>query len=400
MKPDPTAPNPSEPTDFSLVLGGPLYQIFRRTHLSGDSLELLWRRVIFLTLLAWLPLLLLSILEGRAWGGDVELPFLKDVDTHARLLLSLPMFVAAELLVHQRVRLVVGSFLKRGLVPAEARARFDAAVASALRLRNSVLAEVLLIAFVYGIGVLVIWRSQAAMDMSTWYDRGQNPRLVSTLAGVWLGFVSLPLVQFILLRWWFRLFIWMRFLWQVSRVRLRLVPTHPDRACGLGFVGVSSLAFAPLLAGQGVLLAGLMANRIFYAGARLTDFKLELAAMVMVMVLFVLAPLLVFVPLLARTKRVGLAEYGGLAQRYAREFDEKWLRGGAAAGEPLLGSADIQSLADLGNSYEVVKGIRLVPFSRDVVLQLTVISLAPVAPLVLTLVPLTELLDRFLQVLL
>lgn len=159
MKPDPTAPNPSEPTDFSLVLGGPLYQIFRRTHLSGDSLELLWRRVIFLTLLAWLPLLLLSILEGRAWGGDVELPFLKDVDTHARLLLSLPMFVAAELLVHQRVRLVVGSFLKRGLVPAEARARFDAAVASALRLRNSVLAEVLLIAFVYGIGVLVIWRS-------------------------------------------------------------------------------------------------------------------------------------------------------------------------------------------------------------------------------------------------
>ena len=44
-----------------------------------------------------------------------------------------------------------------------------------------------------------------------------------------------------------------------------------------------------------------------------------------------------------------------LAARYAREFDRKWLRGGAPADEPLLGSGDIQSLADLGNSYEVVK---------------------------------------------
>jgi hypothetical protein len=72
-----------------------------------------------------------------------------------------------------------------------------------------------------------------------------------------------------------------------------------------------------------------MANKIFYAGAKLTDFKLELLAMVIMMLFFVLAPLLVFTPRLARTKRMGLAEYGGLAQRYVREFDQKWLRGGA-----------------------------------------------------------------------
>jgi hypothetical protein len=141
-----------------------------------------------------------------------------------------------------------------------------------------------------------------------------------------------------------------------------------------------------------------MANKIFYAGAKLIDFKIEIVAMVAVMLFFVLAPLLVFVPLLARTKRAGLSEYGGLAQRYVREFDQKWLRGGAPTDERLIGSADIQSLADMGNSFEIIKGMRLVPFGKDTVVQLAVITLLPAVPLVLTMVPLGVLLDRFFQV--
>ena len=176
------------------------------------------------------------------------------------------------------------------------------------------------------------------------------------------------------------------------------MPTHPDRAGGLGFLSTVTYAFAPLLAAQGVLLAGVMANKIFYASAKLIDFKMELVALVTMMLSFVLVPLLVFIPRLVRTKRVGLAEYGALAQRYVREFDEKWLRGGALADEPLVGSGDIQSLADLGNSFEIVKGMKPVPFGKDTLLQLAVISLAPVAPLVLTMIPLGELLDRFLKI--
>ena len=387
-----------EPPDFSLILGGPLFQLMRRTRLSGDVAELVSRRVIALALITWLPLLVLSIAEGRAWGESVKVPFLLDVDVHARFLLALPLLIFAELVVHQRMRPVVGEFVTRGLVPEKARWRFDAAIASAMRLRNSVLAEVLLIAFVYGVGVLIIWRSYSAIEVPTWYGRTLAGKLHPTLAGWWFGCVSLPLIQFILLRWYFRLFIWTRFLWQVSRIELNLVPTHPDRAGGLGFLSTVTYAFAPLLAAQGVLLAGVMANKIFYASAKLTDFKMELVAMVTMMLSFVLVPLLVFIPRLVRTKRVGLVEYGAFAQRYVREFDEKWLRGGAPADEPLVGSGDIQSLADLGNSFEIVKGMKPVPFGKDTLLQLAVISLAPVAPLVLTMIPLGELLDRFLKI--
>ena len=88
-------PHVAAPPDFSLVLGGPLYQLLRRSHLSGDTLELLHRRVLVLTLVTWGPLLLLSIVEGAAWGGGVTLTFLHDVGLHARLLVALPLLVVA-----------------------------------------------------------------------------------------------------------------------------------------------------------------------------------------------------------------------------------------------------------------------------------------------------------------
>ena len=176
------------------------------------------------------------------------------------------------------------------------------------------------------------------------------------------------------------------------------MPTHPDRCGGLGFLGTVSHAFAPVLLAQGAVLAGMMANRIFYAGATLPEFKLELIGLVAVMVFAILGPLLVFGPQLAAAKRAGLREYGTLAQRYVREFDHKWLRGGAPADEPLIGSADIQSLADLGNSFEVVKGMRLVPFTMQTVLQLAVATLLPVVPLTLTMISLEELLERLLKI--
>ncbi len=387
-----------EPADFSLVLGGPLYQLWRGAHLAGDTLQLLHRRIIASVILVWVPLLLLSIAHGQAWGNSVALPFLYDVELHVRLLLGLPMLIVAELVVHLRMRPVVHAFLERGLIRDSDRAQFDAAIASALRLRNSIAAEVLQITFVYFVGVGFIWRTQVALDVDSWYGASANGQWQPSPAGWWLGLVSLPLVQFLLLRWYFRLFIWTRFVWQVSRLGLRFQPMHPDRCGGLGFLAVISQAFWPFLLAQGLFLAGMIANRIFYAGAALVEFKVELIGIVAVLVFAILGPLLVFAPQLTAVKRRGLREYGTLAQRYAREFEDKWVRSGAASDEPLLGSADIQSLADLGNSFEVVKGMRPVPFTMQTVAQLAVITLAPVVPLMLTMISLEQLLERFLKV--
>jgi len=391
----------AEPYEFSLVQGGPLFRFQRRVHLTDDALHLTRRRIVAITALAWLPLLALSALNGRAWGAPADLPFLLDLSSHVRLLLALPLLLWAEPVVHGRLRLVARQFLERGLIPPAAQARFDAAMASALRLRNSTLAEVVLLALVYAVFAGLIWPQfrLVSAEVSSWYGDTIGGDWHLTAAGRWRLYVSLPLFQFILLRWYYRIFIWIRLLWQVSRCELGLLPTHPDRVGGLGFLALTPMAFAPLLAAHGVVLAGLIANRIFFHGAKLTDYRDEAGAVVIFALLLVLGPLLFFMAKLAATKRTGLREYGILAQRYVREFDDKWLRGGANRDEPLVGSADIQSLADLGNSFELVRSMRLAPITRAAVLQLLAITLLPVAPLLLTMLPLSEIMRTLVKVL-
>jgi hypothetical protein len=189
--------------DFSLVLGGPLYQLWRRTRLAGGTLQLLRRRLLVFSLLTWVPLLLLSVVEGNAWGGagkDVAIPFLVDIDTHLRFLVAVPLLIIAELVVHQRMRPLVQQFVDRGLITEETRPRFDAAISSAMRLRNSVAAELMLIVIVYVVGVGFVWRTQVALSVRSWYGVEVDNVLRPTLAGWWLGLVSLPLFQFLILR--------------------------------------------------------------------------------------------------------------------------------------------------------------------------------------------------------
>jgi hypothetical protein len=202
-----------DPRDFSLVLGGPIFQLLRRSHLADDALGLVHQRIIVISLFSWLPLLVLSALEGKMLGG-IAVPFLLDAEVHVRFLVVIPLLISAELVVHRRMRFVVKQFLERHLIPESAMARFDAAIASVFRLRNSVLAEVLLFAFVYVFGILIVWRHYIALDTTTWYATPSVDGSKLSLAGMWFGYVSLPIFQFLLCRWYFRLFIWMRFLCQ------------------------------------------------------------------------------------------------------------------------------------------------------------------------------------------
>ena len=384
-----------EQHDFSLVLGGPIFQLFRRAHLEGNHLELLRRRIVIITVFVWLPLLLLSAFASPA-GGAGRLSFLRDVEVHARFLIALPVLIGAELLVHLRMRPVVRRFVERRIVLPQDLPRFESAIQSAVRLRNSIPIELGLLLVVYSFG-LWFWHNRVGLDSSTWYANSGG-RWNLKPAGFWYVFVSIPIVQFILLRWYLRLFIWFRFLWQVSRMGLHLIPTHPDRCAGLAFLGKSSYAFGPILFAQGAMLAGLVASRVLYRGESLTSFKLQIGGFIAFFVLAILGPLLMFTPKMAQARRKGLADYGLLAQRYTEGFEQKWVRNSSTS-EELLGAADIQSLADLGDSYGLVRDMRSVPFGLDDVTRLAAATAAPLVPLLLTIFSPEELLMRIIKVL-
>jgi hypothetical protein len=216
-----------------------------------------------------------------------------------------------------------------------------------------------------------------------------------TLAGYWYAFVSIPIFQFILLRWYMRLVLWFRLLWQISRLNLHLTAAHPDRAERDRFPGQEFLRLrADSLCSA--LLSGFIASRVLYEGRSLLSFKMEAAGLVGFFVLFILGPLLMFTPKLARAKRKGSAEYGLLANRYVLGFEEKWIRGGVPDVGELLGTG--QSLADLGNSYSIVGEMRIVPFGLDDITRLDAGTALPPLPLTLMIFSREEVLTRLVKI--
>jgi hypothetical protein len=392
------AGSPRERTeDFSLVLGGPLYQLLLRSGLAGAALAGVGPRILLIAALAWLPLVPLTIFGGRFDRG-VLVPFLYDFEVHARLLFSLPLMILAEVVVYVRMRAIAAQFLERQIITPRVRPAFDQVLSSAMRMRNSVAAEAAMVLLVLLAGPW-IWRAALALASDTWYATVTPAGTIPTWAGRWYAFISVPIFQFILLRWYYRIFIWCRFLFQVSRLDLNLVPLHPDRCCGLGFLGNVAVAFAPLLAAHSGLIAGYIANRIVHEGATLPDYKFELVGMAVFLLIVVLGPLCVFVPKLNSARLSGLRTYGRLASDYTVGFAAKWASDGAPKGE-LLGSSDIQSLADLDGSFAVIREMKLVPFGKQTVVRFLVIIALPLAPLALTMFSVEELLKRLIMVVL
>ncbi|HZZ94616.1 MAG TPA: hypothetical protein VFE23_18780 [Usitatibacter sp.] len=384
-----------DPRAFSIVLGGPLYQLLRRAHISGDALELARRRIVSFAVLGWLPLAVLALL-ARTHDAAPAVSFLKDIEVHVRFLVAVPLLIAAELLVHLRLRPVAGEFVARDLVPAESLGRFHECLHSAFRLRNSITAEVAMIALIYGLGIPFLWRHFAVLDVPTWYSTPTPDGPHLTLAGYWYAYVSVPIFQFLLLRWYFRIAIWIRFLWQVSRIPLELSAMHGDLCAGLGFLSGTVFAFVPLLMAHGALMGGNIANRVIHAGAKLPDSSIEVVILLAYLLVLMVGPLAVFAPQVAAAKRAANRDYGRLAQRYAREFESKWI----GSRESPLGTGDIQSLADLSNSLATVRATRTVPVTREAVVKLALATLAPMAPLLLTVIPARELALRLIKLLL
>jgi hypothetical protein len=379
--------------DFSLVCGGPLFQLLRSARLSDDALGLAHRRIAVAILLAWAPLLALCALNGDLLGPTPKMPFLDDIGVHVRFLVVVPLLIVAELIVQRRIPPLVDNFRLRGLVRPEQSERLAQAIGEASKWRNSIVAEVVLLAIVYAVGILFTLHRYAALGADAWFGSAPRREGLSS-AGLWLVFVSLPLFQFLLLRWYFRLFIWGRFLWRMSRLDLDLNAIHPDKAGGLGFLAGSLTAFLPLAAAHGALSAGLLANRIFFDGARLTQFKMELVTEALLLLVLFAGPLAIFAPLLSRVRRRGLRDYAALGQIYTREFRDKWFSPGWPKDEPLLGSGDIQSLADLGNSYSAVAQTRLAPISISALFNFVIAFLVPILPLFLTMMSAEKLIER------
>ena len=379
--------------------GGPAYRLMQRLNVvKGDDPSIARRIVIFLAL-TWLPLLVLSFIEGVALGPTPEQSFLLDFASYARFFVAFPMLIIAEVVIGPRLTIAGLHFVRSGLVREDDYPAFDSAVEKVRARREALLPELIIL----GIAVFGAWSMTAALyagQETSWHIIRTETGIRLSMAGVWYLLVAVPLLQFMFYRWMWRLIIWTGFLRDMSRLNLRLVVSHPDAAAGLGFLGATQVVFGLLAFTLGSILSGSAAFLLVFHDVNIETFKIPFGAYLVLVNLIFLGPLFVFFPLLARTRRQGLREFSALAGVYNYSFAEKWIRGKAPEGEPLLGSSDIQSLADLGNSYQFARQMKLFPFSLQEIIKLTVIAAAPMLPLLPLVMPIEEILKVLAKALL
>lgn len=377
---------------FSLTGGGLLHRLQKRAHLIAPPDLFLKRRVVLVCAVTWLPLLLL------AWSAGQLNPFFHDLALHARLLLNLPLLILAEGLIDARLNEVVRHFVDSGLVTAENLKPFESTIDKAEKWRDSIFAELCLLLLSYGLLATLVLTHRLPIPEHGWYGVMDGTSIHPSRGAWWYLLVSVPLSQVLLFRWFWRLLIWGRFLAHLSKIDLHLIPTHPDQAAGLGMLGWGQPFFAIVFQGPALVLSAHTAEKILFQGEPLGDSKVPLIGFVVLALIAIFGPLVVFCGKMAWAKREATFAYNALASDYTHLFDRKWIQGQAPAGESILGSSDIQSLADLGGSYERLMSMRLFPAGKANVLGAVAITIVPFLPLALMVMPLNELVKKLLAI--
>jgi hypothetical protein len=277
-------------------------------------------------------------------------------------------------------------------VPGDARPGLESAVARVARWRDSWLPEAACLVVAVLLSVIPTQLHLSGATAAFDPDRATGG---AALSGAWYWVVCLPLFRFLVLRWLCRLGLWTWFLWRVSRLELHLVPTHPDGAGGLGYLEVVHAHLVPLALAFSAVQAASLAEEISSGRAALGAMYPALAFVLVLNAVLFLGPLFVFIPRLWACRADGLSEYGRFANRYVSGFDQKWLHAETPSGEPLLGTSDIQSLADLTNSVNVVRNMRSVPTSPLLLKEFALASVLPMLPLYLLKYPVAQLAEKF-----
>jgi hypothetical protein len=383
--------------DFSITRGGPLHRLQVRVGYAGEERQRVVRRALLAVLLTWLPLFVLSLVQGQAYGTKIKIPFLRDLAVNVRFLIAAPILILAESVIDHRWRKLVLQFLKSRLVGEKELPSFQAVIERIVRLRDRVLPEALLLVAAFAPSIIV--RTELLMGgVSNWHTTGAGSGEVS-LAGWWFNLVSTPFFRFLLLRWVWRMFLWTSFMWRASRINLYLLATHTDMAAGLGFLSDGQKAFSPIVFAGGAVVAAQVANTIAYQGATLSSQKLLMIAYGVMVIIVLVAPLLVVAPVLLKIKRKALLEYGALVTMHDRLFDQKWVQNQERPDEEILGNPDASSLVDLGPSFTVVRQMGLVPIDKLTLVTLALAAALPMVPVVLYATPADELVRAVLKML-
>jgi hypothetical protein len=388
---------------FRLSTGGLFYRLMLRLRLVEANRYHPWRRITLFTSLTWLPLLILTAIDGTLAGNSVNIIFICDPVPHARYLIALPLLVFADWIIDPYMTAIVKHFQVSDLVPKDAKPLYSKALEQLIRRRDAAWVDVVL----FGLAFSLVWIlkfkfgiSTLDIETSSWMTTtsGKVERL--TPAGWWFISVSIPFIQFILYRWIWRLIIWIRFMNSLSRLGLALQSTHPDHMGGLGLLTSAQFSFGVIFTAFGATASATLANEIIHLGSTLPEVQLSIIGFVLICFAIITGPLCTFSGPLFSAKRHDLRHSSARATQLSEAFEEKWIKNtNGGQGEEPVTTANPSTVRSYGVIYETISSMRLIPLKRQNVIGLLIILVAPFIPLVFTQISIKEALKQLAQTL-
>jgi hypothetical protein len=357
------------------------------------------RRAVFFALVTWLPLVVWALYTSRMLPGGVAEPLAVHFGVHVRFLLAVPALILGEAIAHGVSTRLIPHFLSSGVVSPAQRGAFVRVLGGVARLRDRTLPFVVIAVLVAAWTILqpVAIGSDAGHE-ARWASSGEAGGL--GFGGWWFLYVSRPIFSVLLLAWLWRLILVFVLLRGIARLDLSIVPTHPDRAGGLGFLKDMPKAFSLLAFAVSAVVASRLAHDVIYHGVTLVSLKVVLAAFVVLVVVICIVPLLPLVGPLAAAKRRALLDYGALVGEHGRLVRRRWILGEKLSDDALLKAPEIGPVADTLALYDAVRRMRPVPFGKSTLASIAVPTLIPILLLLSTRVPIGEVLKKIVGALL
>lgn len=383
---------------FSLVRHDPWFRLQRAVGLIPAHGLGIVRRCLVFALMTWLPIVIWALYWKRAFPGEVAEPLLQHFGVHVRCLVAIPLLVVAEIAGDLVSRQFVPYFVSSGLIQDDMKSQFVHILRSAERLRDGWYAWVSMLGIML-LMVLIGDKEAVHLHELIWADEGGPKNLHVGFGGWWYLFVMRPVFIWLLLAWLWRLVVCIVLLWRISRLSLHLVPTHPDRAGGLGFLEDIPLIFSPVIFASSAVLASRWGHDVYYHDVDVYSFAIPLGVYVVAMVMLFLGPLILFMPILHRFKLRSLLEYGALVGQHGRLVRRRWISHEPVPEAPLLQAAELGPVIDTVSMYEVIAQIRPAPIGKQALLAVVLPAVLPMLPVLAIQIPLKDVLFDLLKML-
>jgi len=386
---------------FSLFEGDFLFRLCRRIGIRGTGVWYTIQQIAVVLLVTWVPGAIGCWYLG--FIGDVpdRMNFFGDVATFAQAFIGLPLFLIAQNTINGKTVSAAEHFKISGAIPEEHHKELKALNAKIARLRKSAISDYIIIFIAYLCSYF--WLMEEIHNgWDTWHAIGAPQTQTPTFPGWWVAMVGIPVFNYLWLRWIWKIQLWCFYLFEISKFKLRIIASHPDRTGGIGFLSDTQKSFAILIFAFGIgAIAPLVGYKIETEGASLFSFSVggPLLGFLFGAPIFFTVPLLMFTKQLKNAKKNALEAYSDKATQAAIYFEETWLHARGEKKKELLFGDHLQGMNNLNVAYESIHRMRVVPFDMKSITHLFGSTIGSLLPLVMKIPQVPESLKPFLELL-